>query len=371
MGLMTTEHIHTRETKQTDAAMRRRAPRWLYQCVSLFAKLKHTICAVYFAIQVVIFVKFGPTDIRNLRVFDPIVMAGSFAALALLHVLFLSLGPRTTPWMTWHPLRWASRITSFDSVRPRLWLGYISDDTALAAFNVFEVVCQSYQLVSLMAVVVDAWFVTSFATVVVLHCFVTPWLFYNQTTSRDHTLLVGWTSSLFSFCLSCLFPFVGICLPALEYLLVNPAIGNDPLWISRIILMSRAIVASSPLDFATKIVMDVATLVSLRRLTHVLATYSSATIAPTTSRRQLSTSSSSITCRSPTHSVAKASIPAANRRPLAIALLVVLVTWGAALTILLLRTSFFRTACPPTCVAHATPLLDLTCRCKYVHVNCH
>ncbi|KAF0696923.1 Aste57867_12342 [Aphanomyces stellatus] len=358
-------------------------PRWIHRSITVFAKLKHATCAIYLAFQVFFLTTLKPWDLRNIHAFNPTVMTTCYAVLTCLHLIYLCAGHRrwraitSTTTTTSHRLsRATAALTTFQvpvSNSRRWFHRLVSDDAIVATCNLFEVACQSYQLVTLLSVVVDAWFVTSFATVVVLHSLVTPYLFYNPTTSRFRILLVSWTSSLFSFCLSCLFPFLGVCLPGLHYLVVDRAVANDPLWLTRVLLISRAVVASSTLDFITKVVLNVSTLVSLHRLALLLVAHSKTrTIAPIIPAAPLTTAASQPRPTRPPHPTWKQRWLALHTdRPWTGFVLSSLVAWGLLLVILLLRTWHFRTACPPTCVAHATPLLDLTCRCKYVHVNCH
>ncbi|KAF0694901.1 Aste57867_14243 [Aphanomyces stellatus] len=352
-------------------------PQWAPRLVHVFVQLKHILCFVFFATQAFVFLTIKAPMVRKVRAYNPTVMAACYAVVACLHLAFLVVGcgccrsranarahPRPATGKLVAPPPSDVATSSFSSMisLPNVgccaqWAPSIrrpSDDAILVFFNTFELFCQSYQLVSIMDSVVDRWFIIAYATVVILHCLVTPWLFLLRRHSSLHVLLVSWSSGFFNVCLSCLLPLVALGIPVFQYRFSSAPLANDRLFGTRVVLLARTVVASSAVDFATKLVMDMGTIISLRRLVRILASVQ----APPASTR---------TDGAPPSAAWLASL---RRRPFAVFLLLSL-SWGAILIILCARVWLAHVPCPSTCVAYATPLVDLGCRCKYVHVNCH
>ncbi|KAF0693537.1 Aste57867_15518 [Aphanomyces stellatus] len=356
-------------TKHTTALV----PRWARRLLHVFVQLKHVLCAIYFATQTYIYLTMDPSILHRLGAFSPNATAACYAVVALLHVVFLVWGCCRRLPCAGHQSQHnrTSSTLSTMSFLPSLavprWVCWpqVSNDTALTALNAIELVSQSYQLVVIMAIVVDRWFVVAYASVVVLHSFVTPWLFVMRRRTHAphlHVLLVSWTSGVFNVSLSCVLPLVALIVPTLDCLVFHPALFSDRLWIVRMTLLSRVVVPATPLDLITKLVMDTGSLVSLRRLASLLATYDGAAVVPSPPSSPTSMSLAK-TRTSFWHVV---------RRPTATnVFLFASAAWGLVLLVLCARVWLGGVACPSTCVARATRLVDLSCRCKYVHVNCH
>ncbi|KAF0696924.1 Aste57867_12343 [Aphanomyces stellatus] len=342
--------MSTTATNAVDALPRSQA-----RCLFVSLKLLHLLCAVNFASQTFVFSKLGPADSATVRAFNPRVMAICFAILAFLHLLLL-VGPRGRSCLpTWRCL--SSMLIPTAGRHPwREWLGR-HRDAGLLVMNSVELACQTYQLVLVLSSAIDRWFAVSYGVVVVSHCLVTPIIVYLINSSL-HTIAVTATRTAFSFGLSCFLPFVCLGMPSLGFILGDTvAIStHGTVLYTRLILMGRIFVPSSTLDFTAKIVMDIGTLVSLYRLASILAR------------------------RSPCRTVVVAPMVVSSvrklprRRPSRIVstCLLASVVAGVILTGLLVRAWVFRTRCPPsTCLAFATPLLDLSCHCKYAYVNCY
>ncbi|KAF0693536.1 Aste57867_15517 [Aphanomyces stellatus] len=205
-----------------------------------------------------------PSILHRLGAFSPNATAACYAVVALLHVVFLFGGCCRRLSCSDHQSQPSTRSSSADlstsSLLPSLavprWVCWpqVSNDTALTALNALELVSQSYQLVAIMAIVVDRWFVVAYASVVVLHSFVTPWLFVVRRRTHAphlHVLLVSWTSGVFNDSLSCVLPLVALVVHTLDCLVFHPALLFDQLWTVRMYLLARVVVPVSPLDLVT------------------------------------------------------------------------------------------------------------------------
>ncbi|KAF0696926.1 Aste57867_12345 [Aphanomyces stellatus] len=352
--------------------------------IIVFAVVKHSVCALYFAAQAFIFFTLNPIVLNDIQAYAPFVVATSYSILAILHAILLakfrfqlnskrptvasisssnavpsvkdptsSLGCLTEPlWHLW------SRV---QKALPR--------DTLVLVFNGIQLASQSYQVTLIASTVVDVWLVVVYSVVVLLHCCVAPLIFYSRH-SQLKGVFVKFTNSVISFCLTVVFPLAGVVVPSLAYLLVDPNLPYDPTWSTRVMLVSRVVVVASPSDYVTKLVMDAGTLFSLRKLGSVLAKS-----VPYTKLRHhqnialggISAANSIELIKPIVHGFRRVRRPQRQHA----CYLVWSVLWGIVLVILLVRAWFFRTNCPVTCVAQSIPIFDLTCRCKYVHVNCH
>ncbi|KAF0711262.1 hypothetical protein As57867_005327, partial [Aphanomyces stellatus] len=262
-----------------NASKRTPAPPWLQCAVQAFVVVKHTICALYFAAQAYIFLTLSPISLDAVHVYMPTVTAYTYIVLASCHVVLLvtlyvwlrkrqrrsmmtpvapdvaTPGP-TASLVVGQPRHMRSPTEFVDAIIQ--WclqrLG-VSHDTANVAFNAFELACQSYQLMQILGTVIDAWFVQAYAIIVVVHSLLTPWLFVStrhRAGGRLHTVLVGWSRSVVSFCLSCLLPVLSLIAPALEYLWVDPTLSRDTFWTTRVLLVAQIVVVTSGFDYVTK-----------------------------------------------------------------------------------------------------------------------
>ncbi|KAF0696925.1 Aste57867_12344 [Aphanomyces stellatus] len=354
--------------------------------IIVFAAVKHSVCAVFFAAQAFIMLTLSPTVLNDIHVYAPFVAAATCGVLAILHVVVLVQFHRQLT--TKRSTTVASSSTLVMSVRDlwrspssrwcrsycstwHLWTRVqkaLPRDTLVLVFNGIQLASQSYQVILIASTVVDVWFVAVYSVVVLLHCCVAPLIFYSRH-SQLKLLFLELTNSLFTFCLTCVFPLVGVVVPSLTFLLVDPNLHYDPTWSTSVALFSRVIVVTSPADYVTKVVMNIGTLLSLRKLGHMLAQSVPHLKLRHHQNIALGGSDKSI-------ALIKLSTVCGHRRVSRprrqhACFLVVCVVWGIALVILLVRAWFFRTNCPVTCVAQSIPIFDLTCRCKYVHVNCH
>ncbi|KAF0701576.1 Aste57867_7991 [Aphanomyces stellatus] len=172
--------------------------RWLVLFVNGFALLKHIACALYLAAQVVIFRNMEPTQRRIAHAF----------ALPTVVVVYMSLAA----------VHGASSNRRVDPTNRRAFawlLKWITHKHALAAYNVVQLGCQSYEAIAFATKVVDHTLVAIYVTLVAPHAMVTPWVVYGYH-STPRLLLLNWFSSL-SFNLSCIVHIVGLIMPLLRF----------------------------------------------------------------------------------------------------------------------------------------------------------
>ncbi|RHY92835.1 hypothetical protein DYB37_005607 [Aphanomyces astaci] len=355
--------------------------------VHAFACVKHVVCAWYFAMLSFVFFKLSPSSVAAINAYAPLVTGCTYGLLALLHFGFVaascrrsssssgssssmlfrrmsSIIPEYRPTTTSQASPWLSILTRC----PR-----VSDDAIMLGLLTVELVCQNYKAFQVTRYAIDKWFVFAYVSCVVLNCVVSPWfLLGRRHSSAKKRVFLSWFNSVIGFCLSCVLPIVGILPPVLEFLLVDWTLSSDYLWYTRVLLLSRIIVASSPTDYVVKFVMDVNTLVSLRRLTGAMSRREDT--APSPPRKTVARSalwSKHSTGRETTLAKNATRVPHVRRSPLVVVYVSCSVTWGVTLWGLCIQALFFRQPCPPTCQAATTPLVDMTCHCKYLHINCH
>ncbi|KAF0696935.1 Aste57867_12354 [Aphanomyces stellatus] len=309
-----------------------------------FALFKHVVCAFYLAAEVVIFLNMDATQTRSAHAFALPVVIVVYLCLAAVHVLSLL-------YYLGDAVGLVRLSVHFHSPRSFAWLvHWATYKPALAAYNVFELGCQTFEAFEFASMVVDRRLVATYVVLVALHAIVAPTVVcLHHSTSR--LLLLNWFSSLLSFLVSCVLHIVGLVVPLLHYFLVDFTINRDPAWLTRNVLYARYNFVTSPVDFIAKIMIQLGSLVSIWRLLaslHVAKTLQS-------QGRRLST--------------ALLHRPIDTRR---LKLYHVCSTlWGLALLVSLGHAFYGRQSCPSTCAAAAAPLWTTACQCMYVHVNCY
>ncbi|RHY34337.1 hypothetical protein DYB32_001025 [Aphanomyces invadans] len=346
----------------------------------MFTRVKHVVCGVYFAMLAFVFFKLSPSSAAAIHAYAPLVTACTYTALTLLHVGFVVRSCRRPPPPSSPSPPAATalkrRLTSFINKDELLseanewWWCNLSEDKHILVFHTVEVVCQSYKAFQVTQYVVDKWFVGAFLSCVALNLVVSPWFFVGRRSSATNHIILSWFNSFIGFYLSCLLPLASLLAPVLKLLLVDWTLSSNHAWYTRVLLYCRIVVASSPLDYVVKLVMDVNTLVSLYRLAGALPPRSLQ--ASTWSSRKKQPSRLLIERRTTTEKNTTAFKRRHHRRPpFVVWYAVCSVGCGVTVWVLCLQALFFRQPCPSTCQAATTPLLDLTCHCKYLHINCH
>ncbi|KAF0711895.1 Aste57867_4996 [Aphanomyces stellatus] len=209
--------------------------RWLVLFVNGFALLKHIACALYLAAQVVIFRNMEPTQRRIAHAF----------ALPTVVVVYMSLAA----------VHGASSNRRVDPTNRRAFawlLKWITHKHALAAYNVVQLGCQSYEAIAFATKVVDHTLVAIYVTLVAPHAMVTPWVVYGYH-STPRLLLLNWFSSL-SFNLSCIVHIVDF------------TVNRDPAILTNNVFHVQYIFVTSLIDLAAKIIIQLGSLASTWRL---------------------------------------------------------------------------------------------------------
>ncbi|KAF0701645.1 Aste57867_7926 [Aphanomyces stellatus] len=322
--------------------------RWLRLFIMGFALLKHTICALYLVAQVLIFHKLDRAQTQSAHAYALpqvtlvyILLAATHGA-SILHALCRTPGLR----------RASTQCLDPKNRRVFAWLlKWATHKRALAAYNIIELGCQTFEAFELATKLVDHTLVAIFVVVVAVHALVAPWVLcvYHPT---PRLILLNWFSSLLSFHLSCIVHIVGFIVPILRYLLIDTTANRDPLWLTRNVLYARYNFVTSPLDFAAKTILQLGSLISIWRL------MASIDLANVLLRHGHRLSTFNIT--------SNLSLPRTLRLYWLMSTL-----WGLVLVVSLVHALYGRQSCPATCVAYANPLWTTHCQCMFVHVNCH
>ncbi|KAF0683939.1 Aste57867_24020 [Aphanomyces stellatus] len=313
--------------------------------------LMHFIAFVYLAINVVAISAANGPDLAAVRANYPTLTKLTYASLALLHlgtIAFILCGSRcrwqrtrndhrsSHPNATGNNHRLHSRnLASYSSASFARVAKHMQDyaDEFYVVFNVVEIACQSHQAFAIFSTLPDARMAISYMAIVICYCFASPFVLYIRN-AQTKTTLINLSDSIFSFTLSCGHPMVGFARSTLQYLLVNPNLAHDHTWATKNALMIRLLSVANPFDYVCKLAMHIGTYIAFHRLMQSLATHPQPTIqtCPTVEPNYKETPSSP--------------------QPMAHALL------------------GLRPHCPPRSIHDIRPLLDYTCQCAYLEVNC-
>ncbi|KAF0711894.1 Aste57867_4995 [Aphanomyces stellatus] len=312
---------------------------WLRRCILGFALLKHLISVFYLAAQIVIFHRMNRTQADIVHAYALPTVGVVYMCLVAIHIAsilhriaraaglcFVSSKARPS---TCHPIAWV--------------LSWLSQPSALAAYNLVELGCQSYEAFAFTTKLIDPTLVAVYVVFVALHAMLAPWGLHQRSTPR--LLFVNWLSSLLTFYLSCVLHIVGLTLPLLYFTFIDSTVNRDPLWLTRNVLYADFIFVTSPLDFVAKVVVHVGSLVSISRLVAAVDRVYSLNHRSKLDSGQLSRGFRLYRFCS--------------------------TIWGAVLLGSLVHAFYGRQACPSTCAAYVTPLWTTDCQCMYIHVNCH
>ncbi|CAK4660650.1 unnamed protein product, partial [Aphanomyces euteiches] len=328
---------------------------WLRRLVFVFAGLKHTLTALYLAAQVVLLRTANDAQIRSSHLYAQDKVEIVYGVLGRIHMasfvhFVLAVCPPSKvfpdlaserPWPTRHfnfVQTWKDRI--------------LSSEVFFVAFNVLDVISQSYEAFALATKLVDRRLVSVYVLLVVLYITATAYvLLANHSATK--LVLLNWASSLISFGLSSLLHYFGLILPLLYYKFVDPTLESSPTWLTHYILYIRYNFITSATDLVAKGVVQLGSLVSLWRLVdNINMTKTLATIQTRTGSFFQ---------------------PRRARPPSKYVMLYVSCTilWAIFLALSLLHAMWFRASCPASCMEYVSPLWTSKCQCMYVHVNCH
>ncbi|KAF0720100.1 Aste57867_568 [Aphanomyces stellatus] len=337
--------------------------------ILIFAILKHVVNALYFLIWIATYLVLTPTDIQATGVYAPNVSVAACCILLTLHgsaaistacglhtfipaTAALSFSAKST--RSFKKLSVLRTMTTPRYVPPVTITSQLAkllnapDFVSLSLLYAIELLCQGYQAYAISYTVLDERLVSIYVALVAANCLVTPWFLFARHRFFK-TTLANWMSSIFSFALSCGFYIVGLLPPLMEFLFQDPNLRYDPLWVTRIALLNRLLLVTSPLDCGVKFTLFFVSFLALRRLVVSLRT----PLAP----------------HEEVVPVAHVVFQASPRRPLKL-FLVCNYLFGCTLLALRFATYTTREPCPVSCVAQLSPLDSSKCHCAYVHVNC-
>ncbi|KAF0724827.1 hypothetical protein Ae201684_016576 [Aphanomyces euteiches] len=294
------------EAEQPQPPRSQQISTWLFNVSFSISILKHLVTAVYLAAQILIFALTDTAQRRAARVYAINSVIVIYALLLALHL--------------------DSPIKSTNCETKSSWLDL--DATAPTV----ELVCQSYEAFQLASLLVDHNLVIFYVILVALHVVVLSSFLCLKQSTLAHHLLLGWTSSLLSFCLHALFT-------------LQPE--------------SRLECSTYPLlyihyNFVTSLENLVAKTVI--QLSSIVASW-----------RHVANLELSSRCQGQLPSAA-ASMHMKNKRLLK---LYWICSVGWALVLLGSLIGAFKPTCPPVCATRASPLWSRKCHCTYAHVNCH
>ncbi|KAF0701016.1 Aste57867_8462 [Aphanomyces stellatus] len=318
---------------------------FLRRPVAALAMLKHMVSSVHFAVISYLYFTTDPSDFRALQAYAPVAVGALMILFTMLHlhgfvstVCCLGRARRTLRLQSW----W--RVGD-----------YLLPASQIAMFHFVSVLCQSYQAYYLSQYLVDRTAAFSFSVVVALNCMVTPWFLLSRH-KVVHASVVPLVESFLGFLVSTLFQSVVFLVPAVRYSF-DRRLLNDDVFTTRLILLGRCMLVSSPLDLVTKIAIQFSSFVSLRKLVESMHNRAATSVKLT--------SKSTRNSRVSQHFVLQFH---QNRRLLAYAIMSSV--WGVALMWVSAAANWYRATCPTTCIYAFAPWWTLTCQCGYVKINC-
>ncbi|KAH9124079.1 hypothetical protein AeMF1_005103, partial [Aphanomyces euteiches] len=189
-------------------------------------RLKHIVCAFYFGLLGSLYVTVDATQLRTTDAYAPRLVGALTLAFALLHLHGLVL--------TWRP-----------------------HDTRLFG-SLFSSYNMSFYLVDTRVSFV-------FAFVLSLFCLLSPWLVLSKNPFLRRSLLLL-VDSYFGFFLSTGFPFLLLLVYTIRIVFLDRNLQNDLPTVKKTLLFHKYIVTSSPMDLVTKIIIQLSSYTSVRRL---------------------------------------------------------------------------------------------------------
>ncbi|KAF0701014.1 Aste57867_8460 [Aphanomyces stellatus] len=317
--------------------------RLFHRPVRVLATFKHLISSIYFASMLYVYLITSPSDIRTVQVFAPITVGAVMGFLSLLHLYGLAcvcLDRRCT----------RHRPTT---KRPSV---LVNTTTQLMLFHLLDVFCQSYQAYHNSHYLLDRGSAFGFVVVVALNCLATPWFLLSKHKLVQQSA-VPFVESVFGFFLSTLFQCYVFLYPALLYTLRYQTLRYDNTFTTRLLLITRGVIVSSPLDLVTKIVIQVSSYVALRRL---VTSVQGQTIQPISrSSALLSTS------RLSQHFQLQF-----DQSRVRVAYALGSGLWAIVMLTTSIAANWFRHPCPDTCVLQVSPWWSPACQCNFVQINC-
>ncbi|KAF0685296.1 Aste57867_22784 [Aphanomyces stellatus] len=331
------KRLHSATSIQVRSALRQPT-----QCVAL---VKHSISGLYYATVSAIYVFSLPQDLRALQAYAPLPVSIINAVFALLHLYGFvdTCIPR---------LRRRLALPSSNVLLPKLPLA-----VQLSFFHFVDVSCQSYQAYRMSFYLVNRTASFGFTALVALNCLVTPWfLLIQHKVARKALVLLA--SSLIGFVVSTIFPIFVFLIPAAHFNFINRSLRNSPTFLTGGILASRYAIVSSPLDLATKTVLQASSLFALRNLVHFVGVLDS----PSMSDVPSSVSLQSL--------VSPATLSHGRRKRPILTYVAFNLVWGTTLLVISVVSNFHRNACPDTCLLEIAPWFDMSCQCAAFELNC-
>ncbi|CAK4713620.1 unnamed protein product [Aphanomyces euteiches] len=200
-------------------------------------RLKHIVCAFYFGLLGSLYVTVDATQLRTTDAYAPRLVGALTLAFALLHLHGLVL--------TWRPHD-TRLFGSLFSCRWK-WRSPI------------------YQAYNMSFYLVDTRVSFVFAFVLSLFCLLSPWLVLSKNPFLRRSLLLL-VDSYFGFFLSTGFPFLLLLVYTIRIVFLDRNLQNDLPTVKKTLLFHKYIVTSSPMDLVTKIIIQLSSYTSVRRL---------------------------------------------------------------------------------------------------------
>ncbi|KAF0691208.1 Aste57867_17522 [Aphanomyces stellatus] len=318
----------------------------------ILAVVMHFIVAVYLAMWIIIcMVAVGP-DLKGARILWPkqtIVTYGILIAIHFVMMCRVCMRPRAKKTLAAVAAPSASSKTLLATRRDSLrrlsvqMQGY--DDEFFIVFNLIEIGCQIHQSYVLFEALPEPAKTISYLVIVIAYCFLSPLILFIRNTSAKATV-INFADSVFSFNLSCGHPMYAVVIRMVQYVVFNPNLKNDNVFVTQVNLLGRTQAISNFFDYLCKVGMHLGTIIALHRLVQSIKDASAATPPPKL-------------------------VSNIRRDRLLRVNLWVNILMGIALTAILIRSLLAHQACPSHCLGDVRPLFDDKCHCAYAHINCH
>ncbi|KAH9122253.1 hypothetical protein LEN26_008806 [Aphanomyces euteiches] len=316
----------------------------------VLARVKHFVCGVYFALYCFLYAVTTPSDLAVVQAYQPALVGVVMGCLGFLHIVGFV--------RTFRRHRRVRTEATGSQMLQKLTRGqvlgrWLTESKQLPLFHFIDVACQSYQAYRMSFYLVDHAAAFSFAAVTSLSCLVIPWfLFASHRFVRKS--LVFFLASLISFVLATGFPLGLFIARVIQYLFIEAKLAQDATFATTLILLGRYLLVTSPMDFLTKVALQLSSFVAVYRLANLSRRGHARIVSTPSSKAHL--------CHS-------FELQFTNNRRLILYLVANLV-WGICILGCAGSAMWNRQVCPSHCVLTIAPLLDHSCRCIYVDVNC-
>ncbi|KAF0700117.1 Aste57867_9348 [Aphanomyces stellatus] len=314
--------------------------------------IKHLFSGIYNVAMCYLYFYINPADQRAQQVYAPMLMCVITGSLAVLHFAGL--------FRTCVVGAMRSRFWDDDTWRPLA--RYISPTTQLLAMHLTGVLCQSYQAYHGSEYLVDHASAFAFVVVVALNCFVTPWFFLSKHRVVQSSI-VPLIESVLGFFLSVLFQTYVFLVPSIYYS-SSEAHQHDAKFNAQMSLVTRWIIASSPLDLVTKIVIQFSSYAALRKL--VEATHVPVHMSPASP----SVHSGRLVARQSSGEVSQHFQFQFRHNNTRVLYAVCTSVFGVVLVGLSGAANWPRSGCSNLCAFEFAPWGTRDCQCCYVEINC-